>query len=57
MSLALLQQTVTTQPHGQLESSMFWVGVLIAFLPVGIIGGILGYVWWSRRRQAEKPTK
>lgn len=48
--LALLQQPANTnQPHGQLESAMFWVGVMFAFLPMLIIAGLVGFVYWNKR--------
>jgi membrane protein DedA with SNARE-associated domain len=38
--------------NDQLESAMFWVGALLAFLPVLVLGGVLLYVWRQKRRRA-----
>jgi ATP-dependent Zn protease len=36
--------------HDPLESAMFWVGALLALLPVVLLFGVLLYVWRQRRR-------
>jgi len=35
--------------HDPLEAAMFWVGALLAFLPVLVLSGVLAYVWWKKR--------
>ncbi len=33
------------------EAAMFWVGALLAFLPVLIGLGIWAFLWWSKRHK------
>ena len=46
--------------HDPLEAAMFWVGALLAFLPVMVLTGVLLYVRWHKkklaREQAAKDT-
>ena len=35
--------------HDRLETSMFWVGAMLAFMPVLVLLGVFGFVWWGRR--------
>lgn len=51
--LALLTVTAAQRAsqHDMLDASMFWVGLLMALTPLVLIGGVLGYLWWSRRRR------
>ena len=53
MMLALLTVITTQRPsqHDMLDASMFWVGLLMALTPLVLIGAVLGYLWWSRRRR------
>ena len=36
--------------HNKLESSMFWVGALMAFLPIVIVVALVGFSRWNQRR-------
>lgn len=38
--------------HDKLESAMFWVGAMFAFMPILVGLGIFGVVWWHRRKAA-----
>ncbi len=39
--------------HDRLESAMFWVGAMLAFMPVLVLVGVFGFVWWHRRRRPD----
>ena len=51
MPLLAVQRFAGMNDH--LESAMFWVGALLATLPVLILLGVLGWVLWRRRSQPE----
>ena len=38
--------------HDRLESAMFWVGAMLAFMPVLVLLGVFGVIWWHRRQAA-----
>ncbi len=42
--------------HDPLEAAMFWVGALLAFMPVLVLLGVFLYVWWQRRRAGRKDS-
>ena len=31
---------------------MFWVGAMLAFMPVLVLLGVFGVIWWHRRQAA-----
>lgn len=39
-----------------LEAAMFWVGALLAFLPVLVLGGVFVFVWRRRRRAGREDS-
>ncbi len=47
----LLVQGDPTAFHGKLESTMFWVGAAMAFVPFAAALGLIGFLYWNRRRR------
>jgi hypothetical protein len=43
--------------HDMLDASMFWAGLFMVLTPLLLIGGVLGYLWWSRRRRSARPVQ
>jgi hypothetical protein len=39
--------------HDRLEAAMFWVGALLAGLPVLVLGGVFFYIRWQKKKAAE----
>jgi cytochrome b len=39
--------------HNPLEAAMFWVGALLASLPVLVLSGVFFYVRWQKKKAAE----
>ena len=37
-----------------LEAAMFWVGALLAGMPVLVLSGVLLYVRWHKKKQARE---
>jgi hypothetical protein len=40
--------------HDRLEAAMFWVGALLAFMPVMVLLGVLFYVRWQKKKLARE---
>jgi hypothetical protein len=38
--------------HDRLEAAMFWVGAMLAFMPVLVLSGVLLYVRWRKKKLA-----
>lgn len=43
--------------HDMLDASMFWVGLLMVLTPLVLIGSVLGYLWWTKRRRSAAPSR
>jgi hypothetical protein len=40
--------------HDPFEAAMFWVGALLAGLPVLVLTGVFFYVRWQKKKAAER---
>ncbi len=36
--------------HDRLESAMFWVGAMFAFMPILVGLAVFGVLWWHRKK-------
>jgi uncharacterized membrane protein len=43
--------------HDMLDTSMFWAGLFMVLTPLLLIGGVVGYLVWSRRRRSAEPAR
>ena len=47
-----LLQAGAVPSHAKLVDTMFLVGAVMAFIPIAVVGGLAGFLYWKRRQRA-----